>query len=228
MIRRLVPTSHAGPVSAKGRARTPLRAAAAAVSPTAAKRRGAVLLRPSCERRFSRAQQDCATTGNARSSARAFTLIEILLVLALLALVAAVFVPGVNSILRDINDRGPDQLLSEAVLAARAEALETGRTVELAYVKDSRQFVWGARASHGDALPKELVVEILPVATGSNILLGGELAEVQEPLKRVRFFPDGTCEPFRLRVKSGENKPRTLIADPWTCALSPAPAKGTP
>lgn len=202
-------------------------------------RRDADLLRPARECGVSWVQQDCAPTFSSESpsrrgrfllrtrSARAFTLIEILLVLALLALVAAIFVPGVNSILRDINDRGPDQLVSEAVLAARAEALETGRTVELSYVKESRQFVWGVGATRGEALPKELTVELLPVESGSNVLLGGELTEVQEPLQRVRFFPDGTCEPFRLRLKTADGKPRLLLADPWTCALSPPPVKGT-
>lgn len=46
-------------------------------------RRGAVLLRPSCERGARRAQQDCAPTRTNRS-ARAFTLLETLLAAALL------------------------------------------------------------------------------------------------------------------------------------------------
>lgn len=184
------------------------------------------MLRPSSERGAIQAQQDCAPTTSA--SARAFSLIEVLLVLALLALVAAIFVPGVNSILRDINERGPDQLLSEAVLSARAEALESGRTVELSFDKESRQFLWGPRGTRSESLPKEYVLALLPVESGSNVLLGGELTEVQEPLRRVRFFADGTCEPFRLRVKIADGKPRLLLVDPWTCALSPPPAKGTP
>lgn len=158
--------------------------------------------------------------------ARAFTLIEILLVLALLALVAAVFVPGVNSILRDINSRGPEQILSESILTARAEALESGRTVQLSYDKESRQFIWGVNSARSEPLPKEYTLELLPVETGSSILLGGELAEVQDPLKRVRFFADGTCEPFRLKVKIADAKPRVLVVDPWTCALSPVAPKG--
>jgi len=158
---------------------------------------------------------------------RAFTLVEVLLVLALIAVFAAVFIPGVNSILEQMNDRGPDQLLGEAILAARTDALESGREVELAYDAEKRQLVYGALAERSDALPPGLVLELLPVQAGASILLGGELTEVQAPLKRVRFFPDGTCEPFRLRVKAGPDaKPRVLVVDPWTCAVSPAPTKG--
>jgi prepilin-type N-terminal cleavage/methylation domain-containing protein len=159
---------------------------------------------------------------------RAFTLVELLLVLAMISLFAAVLIPGVNSILNQMDDRGPEQLLSEAVLAARTDALESGREVELSYDLEKRQLVYGALALRSDALPTGITLELLPVQAGASILLGGELSEAQqEPLKRVRFFPDGTCEPFRIRVKAGrDTKPRVLVVDPWTCALSPAPTKG--
>lgn len=159
---------------------------------------------------------------------RAFTLVELLLVLALIAVFAAVFIPGVNSILDQMNDRGPEQLLSEAVLAARTEALESGREVDLSYDLEKRQLVYGAAGARSDALPVGITLELLPMQAGASILLGGELSEAQqEPLKRVRFFADGTCEPFRMRVKAGRDaRPRVLVIDPWTCALSPAPTKG--
>lgn len=159
---------------------------------------------------------------------RAFTLVEVLLVLALLALFAAIFIPGVNSMLAQMDERGPEQIASEAVLAARTVALESGRPTELAYDAEKRQLLWGDAGARSDALPVGAVLELLPLEAGGNILLGGELTENQEPLKRVRFFPDGTCQPFRVRLRLGADaKPRLLVIDPWTCALSPAPAKGS-
>lgn len=154
-----------------------------------------------------------------------FTLVEVLLVMALLALFAAVFIPGVNSILREIDSRGPEQLLAESILAARSEALETGREVELRYEEQTRQLVWGAAAVRAEALPLGVTCELLPVAAGGNILLGGVLTEAQEPLRRVRFFPDGTCDAFRVRLKMMGESPRLYLIDPWTCASSPAPTK---
>lgn len=148
--------------------------------------------------------------------------------LAMFALFATLLLPGVNSMLAEMNNRGPQQLLGESILAARLEALETGRTVELRYDGEARRFHWGAQDSRAEALPLGSAVEMLPVETGASVLLGGELTEVQEPLRRVRFFPDGTCEPFRLRFTEPGAKPRLLLVDPWTCAVSPAPAKGQP
>lgn len=158
-----------------------------------------------------------------RATGAGFTLVEVLLVLALLALFAAVFIPGVNSILRDINSRGPDQLLSEAMLAARHEALESGRIVELRYNTEARQFWWSETAPRAEPLPAGMEVAFLPLASGSSILLGGQLTEAQEPLRRVRFFPDGTCDAFRVSLKTANEAPRQFVVDPWTCALSPLP-----
>lgn len=169
-----------------------------------------------------------ATIGARRqiSFCRGFTLVEVLLVLALLALFATLFIPGVGSILREINVRGAEQMLSESILAARQEALESGRQTELRYEAATRRFVWGAASAQAEPLPVGTSLDLLPVETGANILLGGELTEAQEPLKRVRFFPDGTCDPFRVRLVEPGGTPRLYLIDPWTCAASPAPAKG--
>lgn len=160
---------------------------------------------------------------------RGFTLIEVLLTLALLALLATLLVPGVNSMFSAMNDRGPEQQLAEALLAARSEALETGRTVDLRFDPEKRQLVWGAAATRSDALPTGAVVEFLPVETGALVLLGGELAESTAPVARIRIFPDGTCDSFRLRLREpAPAKPRLFVVDPWTCALSAIGQKGTP
>jgi type II secretion system protein H len=170
-----------------------------------------------------------STAATPPPACRGFTLVEVLLVLALMALLASLLVPGVNSMLRAMDERAPDQLAAEAVLAARAAALESGRTVELRYDKDGRSFAWGLPEARSAALPAGTTVELLPVEAGGAVLLGGELTEVAPPLRRVRFFPDGTCDPFRLRLRTGEAAaPRVLVADPWTCALSPVTAKGRP
>lgn len=161
--------------------------------------------------------------GSARPPAGGFTLIEILLVLALLALFSTLFIPGVNSILRQINERGPEQALTETVLAARGAALESGRTVTLTF--DAEQ-----RALHADdPAVADLVLEagtaltLLPPTGGDLILLGGQAVETGE-LRRIRFFADGTCDPFRVRLQLDKTPPRIWQADPWTCALSPEKA----
>lgn len=157
-------------------------------------------------------------------SARAFTLVEVLLVLALMVLFAVLFIPGVNSMLREIDSRGPEQIVMETMLAAREAALESGRAVELRYEAKERRFQWDAAQKTPEALPAEVKLELLPPETGNLVLLGGQATEVSEQV-RVRFFPDGTCDPFRVRVQEGKDAPRLLSMDPWTCALSPMPDK---
>jgi prepilin-type N-terminal cleavage/methylation domain-containing protein len=159
--------------------------------------------------------------------ARAFTLFEVLLVLALMALLATVLIPGANSMLSAMNDRGGEQQIAETILAARSEALESGRTVDLRFDAEKRQLVWGATGQRSEPLPVGTAIEFLPFESGTSILLGGQLGESVEPLKRVRFFPDGTCDSFRVRYREPEPaKPRLYVIDPWTCALNPVAVKG--
>ena len=160
---------------------------------------------------------------------RGFTLVEILLTLALLALFATLFLPGVNSMVSAMNERSAEQQLAEAVLAARSEALETGRTVDLTFAAEPRQLRWGLADARAEPLPSGATLEFLPMQAGGSILLGGVLTENQEPLRRVRFFPDGTCEAFRIRLRESERAPaRLFVVDPWTCAVNPVAPKGGP
>jgi general secretion pathway protein H len=157
-----------------------------------------------------------------RTAERGFTLVEILLVLALLVLFATLLLPGVNSMLREMEARTPEQRIGSLVLEARQQALETSRTIELRYDAETRRFRVGATWS--EPWPPELQLELLPVMEGATVLLGGQLVATGE-LRRVRFFPDGTCDPFRLQIRDGTALPRLLVADPWTCALSPLPVE---
>jgi general secretion pathway protein H len=173
---------------------------------------------------MARVNQVVFRAGTPASRRPGFTLVEVLLVLAILAMFATLFIPGVTSILREMDARGPEQIVSETVLAARGAALESGRTVTLHYDAEARRFLADAPFVPTEALPAGLKVELLPPETGATVLLGGQLVETGE-LQRVRFFPDGTCDPFRVRMQEGTTAPRLLQADPWTCALSPVAAK---
>lgn len=153
-----------------------------------------------------------------------FTLVEVLLVLAIFLLFSALFIPGVNSILREMDERGPEQIVSETILAARNAALESGHTVALYFDSKERRFQSDGEVLEFAPLPSDMKVELLPPETGATVLLGGQLVETEE-LRRVRFFPDGTCDPFRMRIQEAGQNAWVLVADPWTCALSPVVAK---
>lgn len=165
--------------------------------------------------------QTRAVTGRRRSRA-AFTLLEVLLVLALLLLMAGVLVSGASHLFRG-NPLTPEDVFWKAVLETRKSALLSGRDVRLSYEgKDAdRAFVANLPAGGETrfALDQTGELQVNFVSTQkstSAILIGGELIETQT-IPFVTFYGDGTCSPFRLQIRTG-GAARTLEIDPWTCA----------
>ena len=161
----------------------------------------------------------------ARRIRSAFTILEILVVIALIALITGVLVTGGIQFTKD-RAITPEDVFWRAVTETRRIALLSGREVKLSYV--------GKDADKGRALvahsldgteqrfpfeqPGELNVDFLSTQKGtSSILIGGQLVETQT-IPFVTFFGDGTCSPFRLQIRTG-GEPRTISIDPWTCAL---------
>jgi prepilin-type N-terminal cleavage/methylation domain-containing protein len=149
-----------------------------------------------------------------------FTLIEIILVLAVIALLGALLLPGVNSVLRTVNNAEPDQIFWGAVTAAREQALTTNRTVLLRFDSGKKLLSWSDGAdTQQKELPAGVSIQFLQPKEGSTILLGGVLVDTQE-VPVVRFYPDGTCDRFRVQIRrdTDTTAPQNIPIDPWTCA----------
>lgn len=151
---------------------------------------------------------------------RAFTLLEILLALALIALLTTVFVGASAGMLRDRSST-PDELFWKACQAARKSAVNNGNPVQLIYDDKKKAFIADdgiqPRTFPLPGPTRDLMVSLL--ASGgerSAVLLGGVAVETGSP-PTVLFFSDGTCTPFRVQfVESGTA--HILTIDPWTCA----------
>ena len=154
--------------------------------------------------------------GKARS---AFTLLEILLAIALMALLAGVLVTGGANLLSE-KPATPEAVFWKAVQQSRTAALTVEREVRLSYDAKAMAFVLDdgvAAQSLPVPLVRELTVDFLSSQPGrSSILVGGELVDTQT-LPAVTFYPDGTCTPFRLQMRAG-GAAHVLNIDPWTCA----------
>ncbi len=152
------------------------------------------------------------------AGAAGFTLVEVILVLAVIMLLGALLLPGVNSMLRATSNEEPDRIFWDSVLAAREQALTTNQTVRLRFDKEKNLLNWGDDAApRQKAVPAGVSIQFLAAKTGSAILLGGVLVESEE-IPVVRFFPDGTCDRFRVQLRRGRDTPQVIAVDPWTCA----------
>jgi prepilin-type N-terminal cleavage/methylation domain-containing protein len=149
-----------------------------------------------------------------------FTLIEILLALALVGLLSWIFIGGTAALLSDRNP-SPDDQFWKACGAARKEALEEQKTVVLSFDMKTRAFV----LNDGDqkvSLPltgsDDIVIDFHPVKSdaSSEVLIGGTVVDTT-PLASANFYSDGTCTAFRAQVRT-KGGAHLLSIDPWTCA----------
>ncbi len=166
----------------------------------------------------------------------AFTLLEILVVLALIGLLAGVTVTGVGRMLNPGPD-SPVQAFWHAANAARRHALREETEVRLSFDKAGSQLL--AVAHDGAELPAFAVPEgtdivfipgLIPgtsAISGSNRtvsnLFDGALSTGAAPLDYISFYPDGTCSLFRVQIQLGgggtfgSTGGTTIQVDPWTC-----------
>lgn len=173
-----------------------------------------------------------------RRAARGFTLLEVLVSIAIITLVASVLIGGSSRLMSD-QPQTPHEIFWKAVQEARKTALKSEHEVRLKYDKEKKQFVLidglapATIAADGftreekalkqfplpPALSADLTIEFLPPATkngGNTVLIGGMLVETQT-VPFVTFFSDGTCTAFRVQFMRPTGT-GSLSIDPWTCA----------
>lgn len=154
--------------------------------------------------------------GARRSGRHGFTLIEVLLVLALLSLLVTLFIAGASDLFRS-QEKTMDDIFWQAVQSARLQAVEGDVTVELRYDDKKKQLRWGAGET-GSSLPwPGKTMEFLPVEKRDTILIGGQLTDTGRMLL-VRFFADGCVENFRAQFVGNDGRISQVEIDPWTCA----------
>ena len=155
-----------------------------------------------------------------RNRRSGFTLLEILLVLALIGLIGALLAVGVTRVFS--NDHpAPEDVFWQACRSAQKLAALSEHEVSLGFDAKEKKLVWGngqeTAAAAFDTAGGVVDVQFLQALKGGSlILVAGQVVETQE-VPRVMFYPDGTCTAFRVQFRVGANAWQLAI-DPWTCA----------
>jgi general secretion pathway protein H len=156
-----------------------------------------------------------------RNSQSAFTLLEILLAIALIALISTALIAGSVSLLKD-KPSSPDEVFWKAASQARRTALKEGTEVMLSFDDEKKAFVvddgGGQSTLPVPAATKDFGVDFIAAQSngGDMMLVGGSLVDSQ-PMSSVTFYGDGTCSPFRVQIRATGGA-HILDIDPWTCA----------
>jgi general secretion pathway protein H len=165
--------------------------------------------------------------GSVGSVRRAFTLIEMLLVIALIGIFSTIFVVNFATLLSESESQAVESAFWSAAREARLRALLERQPQWLRFEKDEAVFVVEEagggkplkfdidRKSWDPGTELEVVLE-KKVPPNKFTLRQGELVDVRE-IAAAQFFPDGTCLPFQLSmtINGAESD---IVIDPWTGA----------
>jgi prepilin-type N-terminal cleavage/methylation domain-containing protein len=159
-------------------------------------------------------------TISATGERRGFTLLEILLALALIALLATLFI-GASTALLNEAPKSADDLFWAACQTARKTALMGNHDVLVSFDPKQTAFVLddGVNPPQPVPLPNmpDMTVNFVSAQKGgSTELVGGDLISTQT-IPNVTFYTDGTCSPFKVQFRNKVGA-HILEIDPWTCA----------
>ncbi len=131
----------------------------------------------------------------ARSCARGVTLLEILVVLSIMAVLAALVLPAFTGGVSTSELKGATREIAAGLRLARSEALATRKETRVILDLEHRSFQV-ERDPRTHALPKEIELKLF---TAQSDL-------VSDKVGAIRFFPDGGSNGGRVTLAAGERR----------------------
>ena len=144
---------------------------------------------------------------------RAFTLIEIMIVVAIIGLIAAMGIPSMIQMLRKDGMRKAVGDTTDLLGNARAQAILKNETTYVSFRPADNRL--DSSIGKSVTLPEGVAME----AIGINLM---DFSQTEE--SRVRFFPNGTCDELTLVLHSGTDW-RKITLEFSTAIASAEPLK---
>jgi prepilin-type N-terminal cleavage/methylation domain-containing protein len=172
-------------------------------------------------RQFNAGGDRCVASGRVRMRLhKAFTLIEIMVVVGLMGILLAMGIPSILKVLKREGMRKAVNDVIEVCGNARARAIFSGTETEVVFYPLERRFqvsggggVRRAEDSEGEASPPAadsgLAAE-LPESISIEMLDINLLEYRESETARVRFFPNGTSDELTLILRSDKNEWRKI------------------
>ncbi|MGC8742887.1 MAG: pilus assembly FimT family protein [Verrucomicrobiia bacterium] len=143
---------------------------------------------------------------NKSTSRSGFTLIEIMIVIAIMALVLAVGIPSIFRAAERDSFRATVNGIIEACSMTRAQAILTGQAQELVI-----------RPLDGTITAPGMTDPVIIAKNAQIELLGVNFVELQTAEEaRVKFYPNGTSDEFTIVLRSDKNDWRKISLEPIT------------
>ena len=137
----------------------------------------------------------CCARAPVRRPAAGVTLLELLVVLSIMAIVAALVLPRLGAGVSTGELKGAARQVAAGLRLARSEALATRQETQVVLDLERRTF-HVARDGREHALPRQ--VELRLFTAQSDL--------VSDKVGAIRFFPDGGSNGGRLTLAAGERK----------------------
>jgi len=157
-------------------------------------------------------------SGHKLRAAQAFTLIEVMLVIGILAIVMAMAIPPLY---RGMSKEPMRQALvgvTDACVAARAAAILEGKTVAVVFHPQARTFA--AEGGSVSQKPGASLSGTISESIGIEMLDVNLMEYREAEVARVRFFANGTADEFTLILHSDRGEWLKLSLDPITGILA--------
>lgn len=160
----------------------------------------------------------------------AFTLFELMLTMALIALLSSLFIWNIQSLLKQGELEGLQNELWSAVEKAKQSAVFSRVPHRVRFDPENQAFMVSAddqevpfkvdTSGLGEGVEIEVIFKLMLPRDGYR-LIRGELVTHKE-IETITFYPDGTCTPFTVDLKIAEYESSYQI-DPWTSSQMTKP-----